>query len=212
VGGIEIFPEGEKMTYLDICAAHAECMYRRLDTRLGAAGIDDHVCARPQTRGLDHLLCILFRRDPFTLEGMRRRVLERELGPLLVDVHRHDLGGSVSLRNRTAQQAHRAGAKHNNTVSVLDTSLPRNVHSNCSRLHESSLLQRHLLRELIAKVFREGVVSCKRAVVRGSSCKRHSRTKVVFALQTPHAPPAGHTRLHCDAVTNFQRSDFVAHC
>lgn len=198
-------------TYLNICTAHAERMDRHLDTWLGAAGINDHVRAGPQFCRLDQVLCILFRRNAFALERMCRGVVQRKLGPLLIDVHRDNLLRAVRLRNRTAQQTHRAGTKYNNAVTGLDSSLPRDVHGNGSRFDQRALLHGHVLRKLIAKVLRESVVPCQRAVIRRSGRKGHSRTKVVFALETPHAPPAGNAGLHCDAVANFQRRDLVAY-
>jgi hypothetical protein len=74
---------------------------------------------------------------------------------------------------------------------------------------ERALLEAHVLRELVAVVFRQSVVFSEGAVVGRCGSESHVGTKVVLALLAAYAAAAGNTRLHCDAVSDFQRLDLV---
>ena len=93
-------------------------MNSRLNTRLRTTRIDNNVCASAQLALLDKFLRILLCGHAIALERVRRRVLQRKLNPLIIDIHCYDLARAIRLRNSTAQQPDGPRAENNNAVEI----------------------------------------------------------------------------------------------
>ena len=186
-------------------------MDSRLDARLRARGIDDDIRARTKPALLDKILRVLLCADARALEASVRRVLERELQALIINIHSDDLLRAVRLGHSAAQQPHGASTEHHNRVAGLDGGLPCNVHGDGGGFDQGALLQAHVLGELVAVVLGEGVVPRQRAVVGGRGGEGHVRAEVVLAVLAAHAAAAGDAGLHGHAVAHLERCHFVAH-
>lgn len=185
-------------------------MDSRLNTRLRTARIDNNIRTRTEFALPNQPGCILLRADAPAHELMRRRILQRKLNALLVDIHSHNLAGAIRLRDRTAQQTHGASTKHHNAVPGLHARRAANMHRDGRRLDQRALLHAHVLRQLVAQILGQAVVARQRAVVGRRGCERHLGAEVVFALLAAHAAATGDAGLHGDAVADLERRHFIA--
>lgn len=185
-------------------------MNTRLNTRLRARRINNSIGTSPQSTLLDQPRRILLGAHPPTPKLMRRRILCRELQPLLINIHTDNLARAQSPRDRTTQQPHRSSPKHNHRLPALDARLPRDMHTHSQRLNQRPMLQRHALGQLVAEVLGHAVVFRQRAVVGRRRCKRHVGTEVVHALLAAHAAPTGDAGLERDRVADFERLYCIA--
>ena len=182
-------------------------MDRHLDAHLSASRIDNDICARPQLALHHHPARALLWTLLPAAKRRRRRILQRELQPLLVDINAHNLGRPKRPRHGTAQQPHRPGPEHHDAIPGPDGALLADMHGDGRRLDQRALLKAHVGGKDVAVVLGQRVVACQRAVV-GRSCReRHVGAEVVFPFLAARAAPAGNPWLHGDAVADFEGLD-----
>jgi hypothetical protein len=67
-----------------------------------------------------------------------------------------------------------------------------------------------MLWKLVAEIFWQCVIPCQRSIERRCRGKLHIWAEIVLPLPASHTAATGHTRLHCNAVTDLQVLYFIA--
>lgn len=188
---------------LDVGTSGPDGVDGSLDADLCATRVDNDIGAEAQVRLLDQssgaFLCALLLRA----ERVRRRVALRKGKSLLVDVHRHNLAGSEALGDGHAEQTDGAGTEDDDALAGLDVGLSGDVDGDAQGLGQRAVLERDVVRQLVAKVLGQCVVFGQGAVDRGCGGKGHVDAEVVLALLAAHAAAARDAGLHCHAVADF---------
>ena len=127
---------------------------------------------------------------------------EVQLG--LDNVDADDLAGTVSTSDSSAEETDRAGTHDNNAITGLDSRLLDNVDGDSEGLDHGTLLQRHVLRKLVAEIGRSVPQSRQCSVVRRRRSKLHIVAEVVVTRSAIVASSARVSRLQRNAVTRLE--------
>jgi len=122
-----------------------------------------------------------------------------------LDINRHDLRSSIRLRYCTAEKSNRTSTHDHDALARLDLSLLGDMDSYSKRLKKSTFLQRDVLRELIAEIFRRSVESSQGAINGRRGSKAHFRAEIVVPAQTCLASSTGCSWLEGNAIADFER-------
>ncbi|TKW55741.1 hypothetical protein CTA1_10678 [Colletotrichum tanaceti] len=196
---------------LDVGAAHADDVQAGLDGRLGAAGVDDGVGAGAEPALVDQGAGVLLGRDAARQVGVRRGQVAGEVELGLDNVDADDLCGAKGAGDGGAEQADGAGAHDDDGGAGGHAGLLGDVDGDGQRLDERALLQRDVVRQLVAKVGGRDPEAGEGAVVGGRGGEAHLGAEVVVAGEAVGAAAARVARLEGHAVADAERLDALAH-
>lgn len=192
---------------LHVHTAAAHNVDASLDTRLGAAGINDYISALAKVRGFNEVLGVYLRGDTLRHERVRRCVALCKIETTLLDIHADDFCGAESLRDGAAEEANGAGAHDDDGGAGGDLGLLGDVDGDGEGLNQRAFLESDLLGELVAEVLGGGVEAAESSVVGRGGGEAHVGAEVVVAAQARFAVAAGGSGLDGDAVAELEGGD-----
>jgi hypothetical protein len=85
---------------------------------------------------------------------MSETILHRKVQPPLIDIGNNNLLRALNLRNSRTQQSHSASTIHNDSRIIRHQATPKSMQRNTKRLKQSTDIQAHILRQLVAPLRR----------------------------------------------------------
>ena len=196
---------------LDVRAALAQRVHRRLHARFGAGRVDRDIKAHRNIGFFAEALRVLGRgRTLPGFEGGGGDVGLCELEAVGRDVDGDDLGGAQGFGDGAAEEADGPGAEDDDAVAVAEVRLLRDVAGDGEGFGEGALLEGDVFGQLVAEVLWEDVVFGQGAVDGGRGGEGHVGTEVVFSFFAALAAPAGDAGFHCDSVSFLEGLDLIA--
>lgn len=181
--------------------------------------VEAFACCYIVTERADEVLCIAcgcFGLG-FALLGQRR--LESRSGtPLFSElelafhhINDHHSFSRVGLADGSVEQTNGTSTENEDVLHSLDlTAHTSRVDSYGKRLHEGSLLERHVIGHMVRKRALDVVICAQRPIVRGCSSELKMGTLIVHAVQADLARSARNARLESNAIADLVRGDTLS--